>query len=55
MTSKLELLQKLKKLDEVLLMELLEITSEELVDAFLDKIDDKLSYIYAQLEEQPND
>jgi hypothetical protein len=55
MTSKLELLKKLRKLDEVLLMELLEITSEELVDAFLDKIDDKLTYIYDQLEEQPDD
>lgn len=55
MTSKLELLKKLRKLDEVLLMELLEITSEDLVDAFLDKIDDRLSYIYDQLEEQPDD
>ena len=55
MTSKTELLTKLRKLDEVLLMELLEITSEELVDAFVDKIDDKLTYIYNQLEEYPDD
>jgi len=55
MTSKSELLNKLRKLDEVLLMELLEITSEELVDAFVDKIDDKLEYIYNQLEEYPDD
>jgi hypothetical protein len=52
-TNKLELLEKLRKLDEVLLMELLEITSDDLVDNFLDKIDDKLSYIYDQLEEVP--
>lgn len=55
MTSKLELLKKLRKLDEVLLMELLEISSEDLVDAFLEKIDDKLTYIYNQLEEEPDD
>ena len=55
MTNKLELLQKLRKVDEVLLLELLEISSEELVDAFLDKIDEKLTYIYEQLEETPED
>lgn len=37
-----ELLEELRALDEVTLLELLEVTSEELVDAFLDKIaDDK--------------
>lgn len=50
MTNRLELLEKLRKVDEVLLLELLEITSTELVDSFLDKIDDKLQYIYDQLE-----
>jgi hypothetical protein len=50
MTNRLELLEKLRKVDEVLLLELLEVTSTELVDAFLDKIDDKLPYIYNQLE-----
>lgn len=35
-----ELYDELRKLDEITLMELLEITSEELVDAFLDKIED---------------
>lgn len=45
------LLQKLKQLDETLLMELLEINSEDLVDAFLDKIRDKENWLYAQLEE----
>ena len=53
MTSKTELLQKLRNLDEVLLLELLEISSDDLVDAFLDKIDDKLDYIYEQLETTP--
>lgn len=44
-----ELLEKLKKLDEVLLLELLEITSEEIVDSFLDKIDEKENYIRHEL------
>ncbi len=33
-----ELLEQLRKLDEVLLLELLEISSEDIVDAFLDRI-----------------
>jgi len=32
-------------------MELLEINSEDLVDAFLDKIRDKENWLYGQLEE----
>lgn len=35
-----ELYEELRKMDEITLMELLEITSEELVDAFIDKIED---------------
>jgi hypothetical protein len=50
MTNRLELLEKLRSVDEILLLELLEITSTELVDAFIDKVDDKLQYIYDQLE-----
>ena len=38
-----ELLEKLHKLDEVLLLELLEITSEEICDAFMDKIEEIIS------------
>ena len=33
------------------LLELLDISSEELVDAFLDKIYDRIEYIYSQIEE----
>jgi len=49
--NKLELLEKLRSVDEVSLMELLEINSTDIVDAFLDKIEDKLTYIYDQLRE----
>jgi hypothetical protein len=50
-----DIIKKLHKLDEVLLMELLEITSTELVDAFLDKIEDRRTYLESQLEDMEND
>ena len=49
--SKSELITLLKTYDELLLLELLEISSEEIIDAFLDKIEDKLDYIYSQIDE----
>ena len=36
-----DLTEKLKKVEEVTLMEILEISSEELVDRFVDKIEEK--------------
>lgn len=44
-----DILDQLRSLDEVSLMELLEVTSEDLVDAFIDRIEDNLSFIYSQL------
>lgn len=38
--NKIELIEELRKVDEVTLMELLDLTSEDLVDAFLDRIDE---------------
>lgn len=49
MTVNSHVLDQLRSLDEVTLMELLEITSEDLVDAFIDRIEDNLSFIYTQL------
>lgn len=46
------LLEQLKQLDEVTLMELLDISSEDLVDAFLDKIKDNEDWLSGQLEER---
>lgn len=40
-----ELLEQLKQIDEVLLLELLELTSEDIVDAFLDRIAERETYI----------
>lgn len=48
MTMTLEdIKDKLKKLDEVILLEVLEISSEELVDRFIDKVEDN----FDELEE----
>ena len=44
--DKFELLEKLRCLDEISLLELLEINSDDLVDAFLDKIEDNLTSLY---------
>lgn len=44
--DKFELLEELKKLDEVTLLELLEITSEEIIDQFLDKIEENYDRLY---------
>ena len=46
-----ELIDKLKELDEVTLLELLEVTSSDIVDAFYDKIYERLQYIQKELEE----
>lgn len=50
--SRDELIEKLRNTEETLLLELLEITSTELVDAFLDKIEDRIDYIYEQIDEK---
>lgn len=47
----IELIKKLKKIDEVSLLELLEITSEDLVDVFVDKIEERIDYIVRALED----
>lgn len=46
-----EVLEHLKEIDEVSLMELLELTSEEIVDRFSDKIEDNLNRIYKYLRD----
>lgn len=48
----LEVLEELKRVPEVDLMELLEITSEDLVDMFSDKINEKLNKIYKYLNDE---
>lgn len=50
--DKRELIEKLRKIDETTLMELLEINSDDLIDAFLDKIEDSLDRLYAATKEE---
>lgn len=47
-----EVKEKLKSLDEISLLEILEISSEEIVDRFIDKIEDKTDYFITDLEEE---
>jgi hypothetical protein len=48
--DKIELTEELRKVDEVTLLELLNITADDLVDAFLDKIEENqgklLQFLY---------
>lgn len=41
-----ELIERLREVEETVLLELLEITSTDLVDAFLDKIDENKERLY---------
>lgn len=50
--NKQELLLQLRKEDEVVLLELLELTSDDLVDAFLDLIEDKAEKLVSKYEEE---
>jgi hypothetical protein len=45
-----ELLEKLRNLDEITLVELLGITSDDLVDSFLDRIDENFEYLSKELD-----
>lgn len=47
-----EVKEKLKQLDETSLLEILEIDSEEIVERFSDKIEDKEDYFITDLEEE---
>lgn len=45
-----ELIEKLKLLDEVTLLELLELTTEDLIDAFSDRIEDNYNRVTRAVE-----
>jgi hypothetical protein len=49
--TKLEIIDKLRSLDEVSVLDLLGLSSDDLVDAFLDKIDERIERISKELEE----
>lgn len=47
----LQLLEELRKVDEVTLLELLDISADDLIDTFSDKIQDRFQYIHDYLSE----
>lgn len=47
-----ELTEKLKLLDEVTLLEVLELTSEDIIDAFMDRIEDNYNRVMRLVTEQ---
>lgn len=47
----LQLLEELRKIDEVTLLELLDIGADDLLDAFPDKIKERLQYIHDYISE----
>ena len=44
--------ERLTKQDEISVLEVLEITSEELVDRFNDRVEEKLDYFIEDLEDE---
>lgn len=46
-----DLCEKLKKVDEVSLLEVLEINSEDLVDSFQEKIEERFDKLVGEFEE----
>lgn len=46
-----ELLSELRQFDETTLLELLEITSDQIVDAFIDEIDEKQNMLLKYVRE----
>lgn len=47
-----DLQERLKKLDETILLEVLEINSEEIVERFIDKIEEKFDELADDLNEE---
>lgn len=46
----LQLLEELRTVDEVTLLELLDISADDLIDAFPDKIKERFNYIHGYLD-----
>jgi cell division septum initiation protein DivIVA len=52
--TKHDILDKLRNTEETLLIELLGLTSSDIVDQFLDLIEEKYEYIYRQVNDIEN-
>lgn len=49
--TKQQLIERLRLYDEVTILELLGLTGDDIIDAFLDKIDERMEYIHNALED----
>lgn len=47
----IELIEELRKVDEVTLLELLDVEADDLIDAFTDKVKERFQYIHDYLNE----
>ena len=47
----MNLLAKLRNLDELQLIELLQLSADDIVDAFLDRIEEREEYLYEQVRD----
>ena len=50
-----ELLERLKQVDEISLLEILEVSSEDIVDRFEDRIEHKLTELINEFEDEESD
>ena len=50
-----ELREKLRQVDEISLLELLDISSEELVERFQDRIENRIDMLESEFEEESDD
>lgn len=50
-----DLLERLKQLDEVSLMEILEVNSDMIVDRFQDNIEERLDYLVSEFEDEQDE
>lgn len=50
-----ELLDRLKQIDEISLLEILEITSEDLVENFRHRVEEKYDYLIQELDDEEED
>lgn len=55
MASYSELIRALRQLDEITLLELLDVSSEDLVEAFKSKLEERRGYIEKELEIEDQD
>ena len=55
MVTLADLINHLKRIDEISLLEVLDISSEDLVDRFLDKIEDKYDDLQQDFEPDENE